>query len=154
MVHLPGLTLPLFEGLPLCSLLTMRATPAIFLGFSSQSCTLVGPRKASFLQTRLRLCLYFNTFLELPPQRRNERKGSEVGTKEKQVQDDKLLSYPLHKNIQLMASSWRLSQERQKKMTMYYNSYPGLSPEDGKATYLYSFCLLLYLIGHNILQRS
>lgn len=154
MVHLPGPTLPLFEGLALCSLLTMRANPAIFLGLSSQSCTLVAPPKASFLQSKLRLCLYFNTFLELPPQRRDEGKGSEVGTKEKQIPYDKLLSYPLHKNIQLMASSWRLSWERQKKMAMYYNSYPGLSPEDGKAIYLYSFCLMLYLIGHNILQRS
>lgn len=52
MVDLPEPILPLFEGLPLHCHLTMRATSAISLGLSSQSCTLVGSLKASFLQAR------------------------------------------------------------------------------------------------------
>lgn len=86
------------------SLLTVRVTSPNYLGLSYRAALSWVTESLFPSNKRLRQCLHFNTFLELPFQSRGEGKGSEVGIKEKQIQDDKLLSYPLHNNIQLMAS--------------------------------------------------
>lgn len=155
----PGPTVPLFQGPSLCSLLYSQwlQLPPFSLDFLYRAAlNWVTEKPLSFKHKSLRQCLHSNTFLGLLPQRWGEGKRSEAGKKERKTQDDELLSYPqLLKMMasQLMASSWRMSLERLYGIITYQKSYSQLREGEGKATYLFSLHLLLYLIGHNVLQR-
>lgn len=145
----PSATLPGSAPGPSPVFFTMTATPLLSWGFLHGA----APRwvtENSFLQTQEpETVLCSNTILGLPPQKRARGKEREAGAKKKQVQPDKLLSYPqLHEDRQLMARAGRCLQKSSIEITVYQDSDSGLSNEKGKGfiCLVFTFCSISLVI--------